>query len=171
MHSRDTGATSGLEAVTHNLDSLGIPHEVVEHEETFSAVADAVASHVEPAAGGKTLLLHDQGTYRVVLLPAHRHADLHRLRDLMGGTRRLRLATEEEMARDFPVYEVGAIPPVGPLVPAAEIVDIRLLDTEKVLFAAGDHRHSVLVPVRLLLRAVEPRVADVCEVRDDIEDW
>jgi Ala-tRNA(Pro) deacylase len=160
-----------VQTVTGHLDSLGVPHELIEHEETFTAVAEAAAAGVEPAMGGKTLLLHDTGGYRLVVLPAHRHLDLHRVRDLLGASRRLRLATEEEMARDFPSYEVGALPPVGPLLPSAEIVDIRLLDSERALFAAGDHRHSVLIPIRQLLRVTEPRVADVCEVRDDIEDW
>lgn len=171
MPTRDPAGESGLDAVMHDLSSRGIAYQVIEHEETFSAVAEAVAAHAEPAAAGKTLVLRDHDRYRVVVLPAHRHLELRRVRELLGTGHRLRLATEAEMQRDFPRYEVGAVPALGPLVPAADVVDVRLLDAERILFAAGDHRHSVVIAVRDLLRATEPRVADVCAVRDDIEDW
>ena len=172
MLTRDPATESGLDAVMRDLASRGIAYEMVEHEETFTAVAEAVAAHAEPAAAGKTLVLRDHGDhgrYRVVVLPAHRHVDLRRVRDLLGTEHRIRLATEAEMQRDFPLYEVGAVPALGPLVPAADAVDVRLLDAERILFAAGDHRHSVVIAVRDLIRATEPRVADVCAVRDDIE--
>lgn len=163
--------TSQTAAVTHYLDAQQVPYRLIEHPETFSATAEANAAHAEPAMAGKTLLLHDRGQYSLMLLPARHHADLPRLRYLLGGTRRLRLATEAEMARDFPDYEVGALPPLGPSVPPVAIVDVRLLDAEEVLFAAGDHRHSIVVPIKRLLAIVEPRLADVCEVRNHIEGW
>jgi Ala-tRNA(Pro) deacylase len=171
MQSRNPTTAAGVETVTHHFDSQQIPYELIEHAETFSAVGEAVAAHVEPSAAGKTLLLRDHDDYRLVLLPADRHLDLRRVRELMGASRHLRLATEVEMARDFPVYEVGALPPIGPTLPPVEIVDVRLLDAGRVLFAAGDHRHSIVIPTREPLQVTEPRVADVCEVRDDIEDW
>jgi prolyl-tRNA editing enzyme YbaK/EbsC (Cys-tRNA(Pro) deacylase) len=107
----------------------------------------------------------------LVVLPANRHVDVARVRALTGATRHLRLATEEEMQEAFPIYEVGAVPPIGPGLPTAELVDIRLLDAERLICTAGDHRHSVALAPRDLLRAAEPRVADVCVVRDDIEEW
>jgi prolyl-tRNA editing enzyme YbaK/EbsC (Cys-tRNA(Pro) deacylase) len=44
--------------------------------------------------------------------------DLRKVRELLGATRNLRLATEDEIARDFPTLEVGAVPPFRPWVPA-----------------------------------------------------
>jgi Ala-tRNA(Pro) deacylase len=167
MESPRPSATSALASVTEHLDARGVPYEVIEHAETFSAVAEAIAVSVDPAAAGKTLVLHDHGGSFLVVVPADRHLDLGRVHDLTGATRHLRLATEAEMARDFPLYEVGAAPPIGPSLPAIEIVDIRLLALERGLFAAGDHRHALLISVRDLLRVAEPRVADVCEVRDE----
>src|SRR5438034_8173629 len=38
----------------------------------------------------------------------------------------LPISTEADMAADFPDYEVGAIPPIGPDTPA-EVFDMRLL--------------------------------------------
>ena len=42
---------------------------------------------------------------------------MNKLRDLLGATRQLRLASEAEIARAFPSLEVGAVPPFGPMVP------------------------------------------------------
>jgi prolyl-tRNA editing enzyme YbaK/EbsC (Cys-tRNA(Pro) deacylase) len=69
--------------------------------------------------------------------------DLRKVRELLGATRNLRLATEDEIARDFPTLEVGAVPPFRPWVPAAEVIDSALLEKERILCPAGDHRHSL----------------------------
>jgi prolyl-tRNA editing enzyme YbaK/EbsC (Cys-tRNA(Pro) deacylase) len=63
----------------------------------------------------------------------------------------------------FPAFEVGALPPFGPLIPAPEVVDVRLLYHERILCGAGDHTHAVSIDPRELLRVAEPQVADICE--------
>lgn len=163
MESADPAATSGFERVVHHLDAHGVPYDVVEHAATQSAADDAAAAQIAPSAAGKTLVLHDHRGYSLVVIPADHDLDVARVRELIGASSHLRLASEEEIARDLPLYEVGALPPVGPQVPAVEVVDLHLLDVERALFAAGDHTHSVLMPVRDLLRLAEPRVADVCD--------
>jgi hypothetical protein len=60
------------------------------------------------------------------------------------------------MERDFPGFEVGALPPLGPDLPPAEVVDVRLLYRERLLCSAGDHRHSLAIDPRDLVRVVEP---------------
>lgn len=163
--------TPGLGKVTDQLDARGVPYDVIEHPETYTAVAEADAVRADPAATGKTLVLRDRGGYLLVLVPADRHVDLARVRELTGATHHLRLATEAEIASDFPLYEVGAVPPVGPGLPTVEIVDLRLLDHERAIVAGGDHRHALLIPIRELLRVVEPRVADVCRTRAEDKDF
>lgn len=171
MESLDPSATTGAAVVAAHLDARGVPFELIEHAETFTAAAEAVAARVDPAAAGKTLLLHDRDGYSLVVVPADRHVDLGRVREIVGATAHLRLATEAEMSAELPMYDVGAIPPVGPGVPPIELVDLRLLEAERVLFPAGDHRHSVLIPIRHVLRLAEPRVADICASRDDGKDF
>jgi Ala-tRNA(Pro) deacylase len=153
----------GISAVTSYLESQGIAHEVVEHRPTFSAATEARAAGAEPREAAKTLALHDRGGYRLAVIPANRRLDLQRVRALLGGTAHLRLATEPELERDFPMFDVGALPPLGPMVPVPEIVDVHLLYHDRVLCAGGDHRHSLRLDPRDLLRLCEPRVANLCE--------
>jgi Ala-tRNA(Pro) deacylase len=151
-----------VDVISRYLADAGVEHEVVEHDSTFTAVDEAAATGVEPKDAAKTLLLHDRNGWRVAVIPADRRLDLDRVRALLGGTSHLRLATEEEMRRAFPDFDVGALPPFGPMLPVPEIVDIRLLYRDRVLCAAGDHRHAVRLDPRELLRLAEPRVGDVC---------
>jgi Ala-tRNA(Pro) deacylase len=153
----------GIAAVTAFLEREGVRHEVVEHRPTFSAAAEARASGTEPREAAKTLALHDREGYRMAVIPATHRLDLHRMREVLGATSHLRLATEEELERDFPMFDVGAMPPLGPMMPMPEVIDVHLLYHERILCAGGDHRHSLRLDPRDLLRLTEPRVASLCE--------
>jgi prolyl-tRNA editing enzyme YbaK/EbsC (Cys-tRNA(Pro) deacylase) len=158
-----TAETRGISAVTAYLDGEGVRYEVVEHRPTFSAAAEARASGTEPREAAKTLALHDRDGYRMAVIPATHRLDLHRCRELLGATSHLRLATEAELERDFPMFEVGAMPPLGPMMPMPEIIDVHLLYHDRILCAGGDHKHSLRLDPRDLLRLCEPRVASLCE--------
>jgi Ala-tRNA(Pro) deacylase len=158
-----TAEAHGIDAVTAFLEAEGVRHEVVEHRPTFSAAAEARAAGADVREAAKTLALHDHDGYRMAVIPATHRLDLHRTRELLGASSHLRLATEAELERDFPMFDVGAMPPLGPMMPMAEIIDVHLLYHEHVLCAGGDHRHALRIDPRDLLRVCEPRVAAICE--------
>jgi Ala-tRNA(Pro) deacylase len=153
----------GVALVSRFLEEAGIAHDVIEHQPTFSAIEEARAAREEPRHTAKTLLLHDRDGWRIAVLPANRRLDIERARRLLGGTAHLRLATEAEMRDAFPSFDVGALPPVGPMLPLPEVLDVRLLYRDEVLCAGGDHRHAVRLDPRDLARIAEPRVGDLCE--------
>jgi Ala-tRNA(Pro) deacylase len=145
-------ATTRVDAIVDFLDGVGISYELVEHAPVMSATAEVRVAHVPPDQVAKTVVLHDGRTYVITTIPASDRLDLHKLRELLGATRQLRLASEAEIARDFPALEVGAVPPFGPMVPAAEVIDSALVAQERILCPAGDHRHSVLLDPRDIVR-------------------
>jgi Ala-tRNA(Pro) deacylase len=153
----------GVDAVVSYLRDAGVSHEVLEHEPTYSASEDAKATGTTLAEEAKTILLRSGDQYRVAVLPASGRLDLHKLRELLGETSRLRLATEEEMRADFPQFEVGAVPPFGAILSAPEVIDRRLIDCERIVCAAGDHRHSLRIDPREITRVGDALVADICE--------
>ena len=101
---------TGIGAVSEYLRAEGIPHEVVEHDETLSAAAEAAATQRPPQQVAKTVVLHDRGAYMLAVIPASQRLDLHKVRELLGASGALQLATEAQMAEDFPTLEVGAVP-------------------------------------------------------------
>ena len=153
---------SGIDAVVRYLDEQGLAYEVVEHRLTYTAAAEARAAGVPPADVAKTIVLRDESGYRLAVIPASERLDLGKTREVLGD-RSLRLATEREMASAFAAFEVGAVPPFGPMLPTPEVVDRRLLDHDRILCSGGDHRHGVLIGPPDIVRLAEAKVADICE--------
>ncbi|HUH80382.1 MAG TPA: YbaK/EbsC family protein [Solirubrobacteraceae bacterium] len=151
------------DAIVGFLRGAGIDFELVEHEPTMTAVAEARTAHLPPEQVAKTIVLHDGSAYVIAAISAADRLDLHKLRELLGASRQLRLASEAEIARDFPSLEVGAVPPFGPMVPAAEVIDLTLAAQRRILCPAGDHRHSVLLDPHEAVRITAAKVADICE--------
>jgi prolyl-tRNA editing enzyme YbaK/EbsC (Cys-tRNA(Pro) deacylase) len=150
-------------AITGFLEGAGVAFEVVEHGPVASAGAEAHVAGRAPEQVAKTIVLHDGSAYVIAAISAADRLDLHKLRELLGASRQLRLASEGEIARDFPALEVGATPPFGPMVPAAEVIDTALAGQSEILCPAGDHRHSVLVDPREVVRVTAAKVADIRE--------
>jgi Ala-tRNA(Pro) deacylase len=156
----------GIQAVTSVLERRAVPFEVLEHDPTYSAVAEARAAAADPQATAKTVVLHDRDGYRLAVVPASERLDMRRARELLGASHHLRLATEQELQRDFPGFEVGALPPFG-TAQLPEVVDVRLLRHQRIVCAGGEHGCSVLMDAVDLLRITEPRVGDICEHPDE----
>jgi Ala-tRNA(Pro) deacylase len=154
---------SSAEMTTRYLDDRDIAYKVFEHDRRFSAAAEASASGVAPHDAAKTMLLRDHDGYRLAVIPASERLDLRKLRHLCDANADLRLATEREMAADFPMLEVGALPPLGSMLSVPVVIDERLLDHRRILCNAGDHRHSMMLDPRDITDLAEARVGDICE--------
>jgi Ala-tRNA(Pro) deacylase len=157
-------AVNPIETTRKHLEEQGIDFELVEHDRALTAAAEARAAGQEPANAVKCVLLRGLEGYELVVLQASDRLDFGKVREQLGESRTdLRLATEEEMDADFPQFELGALPPLGEMLPAPEIVDRRVLDHDRVLCNAGDHTHSVLIDPAEIVRASRAEVADVRE--------
>jgi Ala-tRNA(Pro) deacylase len=152
-----------IEVVKVYLDEKGVDFELVEHEEQFTVAAEAQASGVEPGDAAKDLVLRDGESYMLAVIPASKRLELGKARELLEASGSLRLATEDEIGRDFARFEVGALPPFGGLHGIPEVVDQRLLEHDRVLCSAGDHSHGVLIDPREMVRAAEAKTGDLCE--------
>jgi Ala-tRNA(Pro) deacylase len=146
------------------LEDQEIPFRLVEHPSAFSADAEARVAGIPAEHTAKTVLTRDADGYVIAVVPASERLDLAKLRAVTRRPARLRLATEREMARDLPDdVEVGAMPPLGPMLDALQVVDRRLLTYNRLLCSGGDHRHSLLVDTADLVRVSGSLVADICE--------
>jgi len=154
--------TTGSAAVAEYLDGLGVAYELVEHPPTTSAAAEADATQRPAGQVAKTVVLQYGLGYALAIVPASERLDLRKVRGLFGAPKDLRFATEAEIARDFPALEVGAVPPLGPMLPMAEVIDRRLVAQSKILCAGGDHEHSIVLDPHDVVRLTGATVADVC---------
>jgi Ala-tRNA(Pro) deacylase len=74
--------------------------------------------------------------------PASRGLDLQLARAALADNQ-ARLATEDELGRDFAGYQLGALPPLGALLGAKVYVDPEILGHDTVAFAAGSQTESI----------------------------
>ena len=97
--------------------------------------------------------------------------DMHLVQEAVGD-RHVRLATEEELLRDFPGFELGALPPLGSLLGAPLYLDQQVLQHETVAFAAGSQTESVQLKTADLLQHEHATALPLIKHADeDDKDW
>lgn len=157
---------TGFEDVQRLLEARGLVHAVVEHPQTYTAGAEARIAAVPPAHTAKAVMTCDAKGYLLAVVPASEQLDLDKL-GRAASRPGLRLASEAELARDFPQFELGALPPFGELFDCHELIDMRLLSPARILCNGGDHRHSIVLDPRELRYAAGSGVADLIDVQHD----
>jgi Ala-tRNA(Pro) deacylase len=147
--------------VTSFLDDAGVDFEVLEHAHTERAADEAAALGVAPEEVAKTLVLATpSGNVRAVL-PASERLDLHKVSDLLEAPpKQVHLASEQDLARDYADFQLGAVPPFGGKKDQV-LVDARLAERDSVVLEAGTHEQSVRLKAADLLRLTKARVADI----------
>jgi Ala-tRNA(Pro) deacylase len=83
----------------------------------------------------------------MLVVPASRTVDLGLVAAAVGDPR-ARLATPEELERQFPDYEVGALPPLSMLLLVPTFVDPAVLERREIVFSAGRSDVSIRMSTR-----------------------
>ena len=115
--------------VTEHLQTRGVPFKAVAHPRAYTSVAEARALGIEASEVLKTVAVRAAGGYALMAIPATCRLDMHLVRAAVGD-RHVRLATEEELLRDFPGFELGALPALGSLL-GAPCMSIRRCSSTK----------------------------------------
>jgi Ala-tRNA(Pro) deacylase len=131
-----------MSVVTEHLERQGYTFEVIPHRQAYTSIDEARALGVDAGDVLKTLAVRSSSGYALLVIPASRRLDLHLAREAVGDNQ-ARLATEEELVRDFAGYQLGALPPLPGLVDAEVYVDPEVLRHDTVAFAAGTQTESV----------------------------
>jgi Ala-tRNA(Pro) deacylase len=149
--------------VTRLLEESGIDFDVLEHAHTERAVDEAAALGVGPEEVAKTLVLVAPGENVRAVLAASERIDLHKVAAVLGlSGKKVHLASEDDLARSYPDFELGAVPPLGGREDRV-IVDERLAGRDSVVLEAGAHDRSVRLKAVDLVRLSQAQVADICK--------
>ena len=122
-------------------ESHPLHYSVVPHDFTESSQHSAAAAHRTGYKVAKSVLLKDDESFLLAVLPACYRLDLGQLSHALG--RNLDLATETEVATQFGDCALGAIPPAGVLYDLDTIVDEALIEQDDIYFEAGDHEQLI----------------------------
>jgi len=147
--------------VTRLLEETGIDFDVLEHARTERAADEATALGVGREEVAKTLVLVAPGGNVRAVLAASERIDLRKVGDVLGiSGKNVHLASEDDLAREYPDFELGAVPPLGGREDRV-IVDERLAGRDSVVLEAGSHQKSVRLKVGDLVRLTRAEVADI----------
>ena len=149
--------------LTHVLDEAGVQYELLPHSHTETAAAEAEALGLSPSEVAKTLVVTTPSGYVRAVLPASDRLDLHKVRELLEDGKHVELASEEDLARSYSEFELGAVPPFGGGHHDRVVVDRRLAERDSLVLEAGTHEQSVRMRTADLVRLTEATVADICE--------
>jgi Ala-tRNA(Pro) deacylase len=131
-----------MSVVAEHLRQRGSAFEVLPHLQAYTSTDEARALGIDADEVLKTLAVRTGPGYALIVIPASRRLDLHLVRDALGD-HHARLASEEELSRDFAAYQLGALPPLGALLGSELYVDPEVLGHDTVAFAAGSQTESV----------------------------
>ena len=147
--------------VTGFLEEAGVDFDVLEHAHTERAADEAAALGIGPEEVAKTVVLvAPSGNVRAVLAASER-IDLRKVAALLGvGGKKVHLASEDDLARDYPDFELGAVPPFGGRDDQV-VVDEPLAGRDSVVLEAGRHEKSVRLKTADLVRLTRAQVADI----------
>lgn len=149
-----------MTTVTEHLAARGLQFDVVAHEAAYTSVDEARALGISADEVLKTLALATSQGRVLAVIPGSRRLDMRLVRKAVSDSH-ARLLTEEELEREFPDIELGALPPLGSLLGVPVYVDPEVLAHETVVFAAGTQRESVRIRTQELFREEEVRVVSL----------
>jgi Ala-tRNA(Pro) deacylase len=147
--------------VTAFLEAAGVDFDLLEHARTERAADEAAALGIGSEEVAKTLVLVAPGGNVRAVLAASERIDLHKVAAVLGvAGKKVRLASEDELARTYPDFELGAVPPFGGLADQV-IVDERVAARDSVVLEAGSHDRSLRLKAADLVSVTSAQVADI----------
>ena len=140
-----------VSVVTDLLDKRGGPFELIPHDQAYTSIAEATALGISADEVLKALVLDTASGNAIAVVPGSRRLDMRTVEEAVGA-KHVRLATEGEIEKNFPGYELGALPPIGSLFGAQTFVDPEVLQHDTVVIAAGSQTESVKLRTEDLFR-------------------
>ncbi|NQV48420.1 MAG: YbaK/EbsC family protein [Rhodospirillaceae bacterium] len=123
------------------LKDCDIAFDVIEHDYEATSLNTANSAHIAGDCLAKGVLLRDDKSYTVAVLPSTHMIDLDKMR--LCFDRNFELASEGEINVLFEDCDPGAVPPVGGAYGMKVLMDDALAGQPEIYFEAGDHRTLV----------------------------
>ncbi|GAB4226809.1 MAG: YbaK/EbsC family protein [Chlamydiales bacterium] len=136
------------------LEEEGVEFEPMHHSAAFTASEIAGAQHVPGKNVIKSVIVKSGDDFIMCVLPAIHLIDFDKLSALTGDSF-LVLASEEEIGKLFPEYEIGAEPPFGDLYGLPVYIDSMIKDNEFICFNAGSHTDLIKIKTHDYLNLVK----------------
>jgi len=152
-----------MTTLTDYLDRESIAYELLRHERTFTGIDEARVLGIQADEVLKTIVLDSRGRHVAAVLPSGERLDLALVREVLGDPE-ASLANENEITHDFGGFELGALPPIAPLLGVETLVDLTVKAHGPVIFAAGTQTESMKVDVAALFDTQPVDFVQIAEI-------
>ena len=152
-----------MTTLTDYLDREGIAYELLRHERAFTGIEEARVLGIQADEVLKTVVLDSRGRHVAAVLPSGERLDLALVREVLGDPE-ASLANESEITHDFGGFELGALPPIAPLLGVETLVDLTVKAHGPVIFAAGTQTESMKVDVAALFDTQPVDFVQIAEI-------
>lgn len=132
------------------LQGRGVTFTVIPHPKAATAAGEAHELHLPEDEVVKTVVVIANFGPALMVVPASRKLDMDLVVEAVGDPE-TRLATERELERQFPDYELGALPPFSMLLLAPMYIDPSVAERETIVFAAGRQDVSIRMSMKDLI--------------------
>ena len=130
------------------------------HAIAYTAHEVALAEHLPPREVAKTVVVHSDDGYHMLIVPATKLVDFQEVR-LALGLSHARMVPETELNGLFPDCELGAMPPMGNLYGMPVYLDSDLAGEDMITFNGGTHRDVVHMRISEFRRLVKPTIVSL----------
>jgi Ala-tRNA(Pro) deacylase len=144
------------EPIRTYLEKRGITFRATEHPYGVTAQQTAERAHVSGKRFGKTVVLKQNGSYLIVVIPAAESIDMAAMRDQLG--REIALASEQELVQLFPNCEAGAMPPLGGLYGLPVLADGCFAKQGTMIVNGGTHTDVIELRWEDFVQSEHPRI-------------
>lgn len=139
-----------------------VAYKTLKHKQAFTAQEIAAAQHVPGKQVVKSVLLKANGAYCLAVLPAIHLVDFGKLKTILKA-KKVSLASEAEIEKIFPDFEVGAMPPFTAFAQSetklALVADQALKEDAEIVFNAGTHTNTIKIKFSTFLKLAKPKLA------------
>ncbi|MFH1406997.1 MAG: YbaK/EbsC family protein [Candidatus Omnitrophota bacterium] len=144
--------------ITAYLTKNKVKCKSIKHKEAFTAQEIAASADVPGKQVIKSVLVKTDDNYVLAVLPAIHLIDFTALKKLTKA-KSLKLASEKEIEKVFPDFEVGAMPPFGNIYDVPVYADDALKEDLEIVFNAGTHTDLLKIKYKDFEKLAKPKLA------------
>jgi len=144
------------------LNDSNVKYQVMSHSKAYTSQERAATMHVAGKELAKSVIVKDNGSYYMVVLPSSFKINFDMLKDALEN-KSIRLASEKDFKSIFADCEVGAMCPFGQLYDMPVYVAKSISDQDEIVFTGGTHTDAVRIPMNDYMKLANPTVMQISE--------
>lgn len=141
------------------LDKNKIKYSTMKHKEAFTAQEIAAAQHIPGKQVVKTVLVKADDKYILAVLPAVHMVNFDSLKKVLKA-KKVSLASEDDISKLIPDFEVGAMPPFGNMFDLPVYADSLLKEDKDIVFNAGSHTDMIKIKYKDFEKLANPVIGE-----------